>query len=219
MYELYYAHHTASLSVHWVLVHLELAYSIQHKTHLLDFTQTEQKSDSYLALNPKGRVPTLITPSSEPLTESPAILLYLAESHPEARLAPDLGGEHRAKYLETMMVLANSLLPALRDWVYAGKDGPGGPAAEAVKDLSAQNLGETWDLLDQQLEGREWLVGDRVGVADFLVVSVTGWMKSIEDEACKRKNVKRLVQKMKEREDWKEVVKREDGEKAKRQQA
>ena len=218
MYELYYAHHTASLSVHWVLVHLELAHSVSYKTHLLDFTQSQQKSDSYLDLNPKGRVPTLITPSG-PLTESPAILLYLAESHPTANLAPAPGSQHRAKFLETIIFLANSLLPALRDHIYAGKDGPGGDAAEAVKELSAKKLGQTWDLLDKQLEGNEWLVGERVSVVDFLVVSVTGWMKSIEDEACKRENVKRLVRKMKERDDWKEVVRREDEEKAKNEDA
>lgn len=209
MYELYYAHLTASLSVHWVLVHLERTLGTKHTTHLVNFKTSDQKSGEYLAINPKGRVPTLITPSG-PLTESPAILLYLAETHPEASLAPAPGALGRAKYLETMVFLSNSLLPALRDHIYAGKDGPGGNAAEAVKELSAKKLGQTWDLLNAQLEGKEYLLGAEVSVVDFLMVSVTGWMKPVEDEACKRTNVRRLVQKMKEREDWKEVIKRED---------
>ena len=212
MYELYYAPTTASLSVHWVLIHLEQELGIAHSTHTVDFSKSEQKSDSYLAINPKGRVPTLLTSDNGALSESSAILLHLAERHPNAHLAPAEGA--RGKYFETMMFLANSLLPALRDKIYAGKDGAGGSAAEAVIDLSETKLRQTWDLLNDQLEGQEYLLGDEVSVADFLMVSVTGWMDWIEEEACERANVRRVVRKMKERKDWLEVLKREEEAKA-----
>lgn len=216
MYKLYYTPTTASLSVHWVLVHLELAHGVSHTTQLVDFGQSAQKSDWYTALNPKQRVPTLVVEDTgEVLTESSAILLYLAERHPEARIGPAAGEKGRAKYLETMVFLGNSLLPALRDLVYAGKDGESGAPAEAVKDLARKKIGQVWDLLDDQLEGKEYLVGQGPTVADFLAVSVTGWFDSFEEEACKRKNVAGLVQRMKARDDWKDVRRREEEAKAK----
>lgn len=226
MYKLYYTPTTASLSVHWALVHLELHHDIPHTLHLVDFAASQQKSSWYTALNPKGRVPTLVVEETgQVLTESPAILLYLAERHPSAGLAPPTGppasssasddGAARAKYLETMIYLSNSLLPALRDLVYAGKDGPGGAAAEAVKDLARGKISDAWDLLDAQLEGKEYLVGDTPTAADFLGVSVTGWFDEFEEEACRRGNVKEWVGRMKGRDDWKEVRRREDEAKAK----
>lgn len=215
MYKLYYTPTTASLSVHWVLVHLELAHGVGHATQLVDFGQSAQKSEWYTALNPKQRVPTLVVEETgDVLTESSAILLYLAERHPEAEIGPVVGAAGRTKYLETMVFLGNSLLPALRDLVYAGKDGAGGEAAEAVKDLARKKIGQVWDLLDAQLEGKEYLVGPNPTVADFLAVSVTGWFDAFEEEACKRKNVAGLVQRMKARDDWQEVRRREDEAKA-----
>jgi len=219
MYKLYYAPTTASLSVHWVLVHLEQAHGIKHTTLIVDFAQCAQKSEWYTALNPKQRVPTLVVEDTgEALTESSAILLYLAERHPEAKLESAVGETGRIKYLETMVFLANSLLPALRDLVYAGKDGEGGAAAEAVKDLARKKIGQVWDLLDKQLEGKEYLVRSGPTVADFLAVSVTGWFDAFEEEACKRRNVAGWVKRMKEREDWKEVRRREDEAKSQEKQ-
>ena len=68
---------TASLVVHWLLIEL----GIEHELHLLDFDKREQKSPEYLAINPAGRVPTLLM-DGQALTESAAIVMYLADLHP-----------------------------------------------------------------------------------------------------------------------------------------
>ena len=83
MLTLYYAPHTCALASHIALEEAGAAYG----TVRISFAAQEQRQSAYLAINPKGRVPTLVTERGI-LTETPAILAFIAQSYPEARLAP-----------------------------------------------------------------------------------------------------------------------------------
>ena len=83
MLTLYYATNTCALASHIALEEAGAAY----ETRWVDFGAAEQTKPEYLAINPKGRVPALVTERGV-LTETPAILAYIAQSYPEARLAP-----------------------------------------------------------------------------------------------------------------------------------
>jgi glutathione S-transferase len=82
-YVLFYAPGTASLAVHWLLIEL----GVEFRAKRLNLEAGEQRSPSYLQLNPAGRVPTLVV-DGQAYTESAALLMLLAERHPEAKLAP-----------------------------------------------------------------------------------------------------------------------------------
>ena len=85
MFTLYYAPHTCSLASHIALVDAGARYELKR----INFGKTEQRSPSYVAINPKARVPTMTTPQGI-LTETPAMLAFIAQSFPKARLsAPD----------------------------------------------------------------------------------------------------------------------------------
>jgi glutathione S-transferase len=75
MIKLYYAPHTCSLASHIALEEAGAAYS----TVRIDFASTEQRSPEYLAINPKGRVPAMVTERGI-LTETPAMLAFIAQS-------------------------------------------------------------------------------------------------------------------------------------------
>ena len=83
MFTLFYFPGTCALASHIALEDAGASYELKR----VDFRKTEQQSPDYLAINPKGRVPTLKTPGGV-LTETPAILAFVAQSFPEARLAP-----------------------------------------------------------------------------------------------------------------------------------
>ena len=83
MLKLYYAADTCSLATHIVLEEAGADYS----TVRIDFAKAQQRSPDYLAVNPKGRVPALVTDRGT-LTETPAMLVFVAQSFPAARLAP-----------------------------------------------------------------------------------------------------------------------------------
>ena len=205
-YELYYMPTTASLSVHWVMTYLHETHRIEYKTHLVSFPAKDQKKPWYLTLNPKGRVPTLILPNGQILTESSAILLYLAETHPEANLAPKIGDTTRAKFLELLIYVTNSLTPSLRDWVYAGRDGDDSPdSVKAVKDLSMDKITKAWDYLEGELVKSQsgWFAGcENPSIVDFLAVSLTAWKPFLREMAIERPTIKGLVEKMEKRSDW-----------------
>jgi glutathione S-transferase len=83
MIKLYYAPHTCSLASHIALEEAGAEYS----TVRIDFDKEEQRSPEYLAVNPKGRVPAMVTDRGI-LTETPAMLAFIAQSFPRAQLAP-----------------------------------------------------------------------------------------------------------------------------------
>ena len=84
MFKLYYAPGTCALASHIALEEAGASYTAER----LDFKNGQQTTPQYLAINPKGRVPALVTDRGT-LTETPAILAYIAQSFPQAKLVPD----------------------------------------------------------------------------------------------------------------------------------
>ncbi|CAE6784747.1 MULTISPECIES: glutathione S-transferase family protein [Paraburkholderia] len=173
-YRLYYSPGAASMAVHWMLIEMGIPFDVQ----LVDIDAGNQRNPDYLRLNPAGRVPTLVVDGT-PRHESAALLMLLAERHPEAALAPAPGSADRAAWLERMIYLANTLLPAMRDWFYADVDGePAG--AEAVQALARRRIEEACDQLNADLaDGRDYLVGGKLSTVDFLAVVVMRWTRNM----------------------------------------
>lgn len=84
MFKLYFAPNTCALASHIALEEAGAAYEAVQ----LDFAANEQRSAAFLAVNPKGRVPALIVENKGVLTETAAILAFIAQSFPSANLAP-----------------------------------------------------------------------------------------------------------------------------------
>lgn len=200
-YVLYYSPGTASMAVHWMLIELGVAF----EARLVDFNAQDQKSPEYLRLNPAGRVPTLVV-DGVPYGESAALAMLLAERH--GRFAPAAGAPERAAWLETMVFLANTLLPAMRDWWYADKDGdPAG--ADWVTDLARRRIEGAWDRLDAQLaDGRRHLVGE-LSTADFLAMMLMRWARAMPRPATGWPNLAAYVARMAAMPSFQEVNRRE----------
>lgn len=173
-YTLYLSPSTASMAVHWTLIELGVPFEVVS----LDIAVGDQRAPEYLKLNPMGRVPTLLIDGT-PYSESTALLMILAESHPDAGLAPAPGDPQRAKWIETMVWLANNLQSAMRDWFYADKDGPPSGAA-AVRDLARSRIHAAWPRLAGALaDGRPYLFGEAPGAADFLAAMLMRWSRNM----------------------------------------
>jgi glutathione S-transferase len=113
VYTLYYSPGTASMAVHLALLEI----GAPHRLAKVDFESDEQHSPEYLRINPRGQVPALVI-DGKPYFESAALLMILAERHPEARLAPPPGSALRADWYQWIAFLANSLGPVYRYWFY-----------------------------------------------------------------------------------------------------
>lgn len=201
---LYGSPSTASLVVHWLLIELEIPHALQ----MLDFDKHEQKSPEYLKLNPAGRVPALVI-DGQVLTEAAAIVMHLADSHPEARLAPVLGSLQRAQYYRWMFFMANTLQPAYRAWFYATEPA-GEDNVEAVKEQARRQIENAWqDVADHLQVSGPYLLGKELSAADFLLTMLMRWSRNMPRPSDTWPVLKAFADRMKARPAFKEVYARE----------
>jgi glutathione S-transferase len=203
-YLLYYAPGAASLAVHWMLIELGVAFT----TERLDLEAGDQRAESFLRVNPAGRVPALVA-DGRVYTESAALLMLLAERHADAGFAPTAGDPARGNWLELTVYLANTLSPAMRDWFYAGKDGA--PAdADAIRRLARRRIESAWERLDVILgDGRTYLLGDRLTTVDLLATMLMRWSRNMPRPATTWPHIGPYVVRMRSRKAFQEVCDRE----------
>jgi glutathione S-transferase len=173
MLTLYYASGTCALASH-----LALEYSgVPYQTMRLDFSKQEQRSPEYLKLNPKGRVPALLTDQGI-LTETPALLLFIAQSFPQAGLAPFEDAFLLAKVNEFNSYLCSTVHVAHAHkgrgyrWVDDNE-----PAIEAMKKKVPQNMGDCFDLIERDMLQGPWVLGERFSICDLYLFTLSGWLK------------------------------------------
>jgi len=204
MLTLYYAPGAASLVVHWLLIELDA----EHELHKLDTEKREHKSPEYLKLNPNGVIPTLLV-DGEPVYESAALVMYLADAYPMAGLAPALDSLQRARYYQWLLHLANTVQPAFRNWFYPG-EAAGEANAEVVKDIARQRVEESWDRIDAHLaENGPWLLGDKLSAADFFLTMLMRWSRNMPKPATQWPQLARVAERMKARPSFKKLYESE----------
>lgn len=171
MTTLYYAPQTCAMAVHIVLEHLGSPYQAVR----LDFKSNQQRSPDYLAINPKGRVPALVTERGV-LTETPALLLYLAQQHPDAGLAPldDPFALAELQAVNTWLCSTVHVAHAHRPRAYRWADDAAAQAAMQAK--VPQNMAECFDTLETGLLRGPWVMGERFTVADPYLYTIGGWL-------------------------------------------
>lgn len=191
MYQLYYSPSTASLAAHWMLIEIGAPFELV----LTDIATGAHKAPDYLKLNPGGVVPTLIVDGA-PVLESTAILMLLAERHPEKGLAPAAGTPERAAYFQWMVYLANALLPSFRAWYYPHE--PAGEAnAEAAQAAARARIEAAWDRVDAQLAAKgPYMLGERLSAVDFLATMLMRWSRNTPKPAVAWPHIARYLARM-----------------------
>lgn len=174
---LYYRPGTSSMAPHAALAEIGVEYELVEVDR-----ETSQTDPSYRALNPTGVVPTLVD-GDLVLSETAAILLYLADRFPEARLAPV--GEGRPQFYRWLVFLTNTVQTATLRLLYPERYGDA-----SVSRIAAEELATHFDLLDRELEGREWLVGEHRTAADLFLFMVTRWGRRLDPPAWERPNLR-----------------------------
>ncbi len=160
MLELYYAAGACSLAPHIALEETDTDF----KTHRLDMSKGEQRSPEFLKINPHGRVPTLIVDGTV-VSENPAILSYIAERFPEARLTPEslLGRAHVRQLLSWLSGTVHTTFAHIfRPERYVGEGGP----VDAAKATARTSLEGYFAEIEALYAANEWIAGDDYSVAD-----------------------------------------------------
>lgn len=205
MYQLYYYPDNASFAPHLVLTHLGVPFELV----LVDRTAAAQKSADYLKLNPAGRIPTLVD-GDLVVFESPAICVYLAEQHPESSLVPPVGHPSRAKFLQWMMYLTNTLQADYMVYRYPEKHTSEPAGAAAISTAQASRLDGIFDLLEAEIADRDYLVGDQLSVCDYFLFMMCLWSSDKPFAPQSRPGLARYLRQLAATDIVRQVCKRED---------
>jgi GST-like protein len=161
---------TGSVMVEATLTLLGLPYRV------VETTLFETGGDPALdRLNPMRQVPALVLPSGELMTESSAILIWLADDHPEARLAPTMASAARPAFLRWMAFCSAAIYALF--WI---RDDPTRVTADAaaggeVKRRLAERIIQCWEIMDAQVDPGRYTLSDELSVLDIVVTVMSRW--------------------------------------------
>ena len=172
MMKLYYAQGTCALATHIALEEAGAAYEAVR----VDFAAQAQRSPDYLRVNPKGRVPALVTDGGT-LTETPALLCYVAQLFPEARLAPLADPFALAQVQEFNSYLCATVHVAHAHGRRGSRWADDAAAIEAMKRKVPATMTECFELIENKLLRGPWVMGEQYTVCDPYLFTIGTWLE------------------------------------------
>jgi len=173
MLRLFYTPHTSALATHIVLEEVGATYEATR----IDFGKNEQSQPDYLAINPRGRVPALATRHGV-LTETPALLVYVAQLFPESRLVP-LDDAYLFAELQAFNSFICSTLHVAHSHRMRGYRWADEPESiEAMKRKVPKSVGDGFEQIELYMMRGPWVFGERYTVSDAYLFTVAQWMEA-----------------------------------------
>jgi glutathione S-transferase len=171
MLELYYAPGTCALASHIALVEAGADYRLTR----IDLRTDEQRKPDYLAVNPKARVPALRTEQGV-LTETPAILAYVAQRFPAAGLAPLAEPFEFARVQSFNSYLCSTVHVAHAHRVRGYRWADDAAAFEAMRRKVPESVGACFELIEQAYLAGPWVMGASYTICDPYLFTLTQWL-------------------------------------------
>ncbi|TWH24468.1 MULTISPECIES: glutathione transferase GstA [unclassified Aminobacter] len=181
--KLYYSPGACSLAVHLVaneaavpldLVRVDLA------------TKKTEAGDDFLAVNPNGYVPTLLTADGDSLTEAQILVQFIADQKPESGLMPAFGSIDRYRAQRWLAFISSELHKGFSPLFKPG-------TSEDAKAAAREHLAKRFAYLDAHLADNEYLLGDTFTAADAYLWTVLGWTRFVNVDTSSYKNIERFM--------------------------
>lgn len=175
MLNLFYAAHTCALASHIALEEAGADYTLTR----IRFADNDQRKPDYLKINPKGRVPALVTERGV-LTETPAMLAYIAQLYPQAKLAPldDAFAFAQAQAFNSYLCSTVHVSHAHRmrgsRWVEAEDT----QSIEAMKKKVPQSVYDGFALIENGMLTGPWVLGDSYSICDAYLFTLAQWLEA-----------------------------------------
>lgn len=175
MLKLYYTPGSCSTAIHVVLNEIKAEFE------LIDVSVPagQPRSSEYLAINPRGSVPTLVLSDGTILRESAAILLYLLENYENNLLPKD--SKLKAKTLEWLCFANSTLHPAYSRCFFQHRMLGEEAAKNPLYKPSIKLIQKYWDEIELHLASSKYLSSDQISVADILVTVVANWSLAMRE--------------------------------------
>jgi glutathione S-transferase len=175
MLKLFYAAHTCSLATHIVLEEVGADYS----TARVDFASAQQRSPEYMKVNPKGRVPALVTDRGI-LTETPAMLAFVAQSFPDANLAlmDDAFAFAQVQAFNSYLCSHLHVAHAHRMRGYRWVEADDKHSIAAMQRKVPESVGGGFELVEREMLKGPWVMGERYTICDPYLFTLAQWLEA-----------------------------------------
>ena len=201
MFKLYYAPGTCALASHIALEEAGADYTAER----LDFKANQQQSPDYLKINPKGRVPALVTDQGV-LTETPAILAYIAQRFPTSKLAPvdDPFAFAQAQSFNNYLCATVHVAHAhkQRGYRWASEES----SFADMKRKLPESVGACFALIERGMLKGPWVMGEQYTICDPYLYTISTWLKGDEVDIEKFPKVRDHFSAMNERPSVREAL-------------
>jgi glutathione S-transferase len=181
--KLFYSPGACSLSPHIALREAGLAFDLVKVNTPTKKTET---GEDFLGINPKGVVPTLERDDGSVLTEAAAIVQYIADRAPPNTLAPPVGSDQRYRLIEWLNYIATELHKG-----FSPLFKPNTP--EEYKTIVKESLAKQFAYVEQQLAGKQYLLGDAFTVADGYLFTILNWTNFLKIDLSAYSNIKAFM--------------------------
>lgn len=169
---LYWSTNSCSMASHLALEYAGADYAGER----VDFSRNQQRSQDYLRLNPKGRVPVLVTPKGV-LTETPAILLYICQQHPQAGLAPLDDAFELARMNAFNSYLCSTVHVHHAHRVRGERWTDDARVVDNLKLKVASNMADSFAYIEREYLQGPWVLGERMSTSDLYLFTIARWLE------------------------------------------
>lgn len=194
MMKLYFSPGSCAFATHLALEEAAACY----QAIKVNFKAGEHLTEEYLAINPKGRVPALVTDEGV-LTETPALLVFVAQSFPESRLIPSDNTFLLARIQEFNSYLAATVHVAhahkLRGHRWADKQ----TSYDDMRNKVPETMGNSFKLIEDGMIDGPWVLGDDYSICDAYLFTISRWLEGDGVNVSKFPKIKKHMELMAQR--------------------
>jgi GST-like protein len=188
MYKLYARRGAGSTAVEALLAECDAPHAVEEVLREADGSIPKW----FYRVNPRGEVPTLILPDDIVMTESAAMMIYLADLHPELELAPPAAAANRSRYLRWMLYLATTVYLSDLRMVYPARYSTDPTHAPAIKARAIADMAREFDALAEAVGEGPFVLGKRMSAADIYAAMTMAWAPDVAALFARHPNLKAL---------------------------
>jgi glutathione S-transferase len=188
MYTLYCRKSAGSMAVEALLAVCGATYTV----HDLERNADGSLPDYFHRINPKAEVPTLTLPDNRVMTESAAMMIYLADLHADAGLAPGVTAAERAEYLRWMLFLATAVYGSDLRMFYPERFTTNGAECEGIKAFAEQGMAREFEIYSGALGEKPFMLGNRMSALDIYAAMLVSWAPDMPALFAKHPNLKAM---------------------------
>ena len=162
--------------------------------------RTQSRPAEQIRMNPNGWVPVL-TFGEDAMYECAAITIFLCDRHPQAGLSPAPDTAERALFLQTLVYFSSSVQNAFQLDYYPDRFADTSADEASAQRRGIRRLRETWRVIDDQIDNKQWILGNQFSAADIYLFMLTTWLNESRGHPSidEFPNVKRIAEAARQR--------------------